>query len=461
MIMEGLNGLVKKAESEGLLQGIEIGKRGLRVSLLQFADDTVILGRADSENILMVKAILRWFEIMSGLRINYSKSSIYGLNVKESWVRGAVGTLRCGIGVKPFSYLGMLIGENPRNKKFWDPIVRKFCGKLAVWKSALLSFGGRLTLLQSVLSALPTFFMSLLLMPSSVNAQLVKIQRVFLWGGGDGGNDEKRKISWVKWEDICGSKVNGGLGVPNLLRRNWALLGKWWYRLGDGKEGLWKRVVIEKYYGGGQEVNISDVEKLRVSKIWGDILRIGGKSNRLKSMLVKGFKWEVGDGSRGGEGKGWVGSKMRKRSCGRLVPSKVSIFGWRLCLDRLPTRRNLQKRGVTFQGDNMMCGLCKKGVEEVDHLFCTCMEAWVVWAKMIKWWGMELVMPDTVKGVAETFIYELGSLVGKEMGAFIFLVTAWYLWYRRNVLWQSNPLECARELKRYKKSLKMFNQQQK
>ncbi|GKV19346.1 hypothetical protein SLEP1_g29624 [Rubroshorea leprosula] len=480
MIMEGLNGLVKKAETEGLLQGIEIGKRGLTVSLLQFADDTIILGRAASENVFMVKAILRWFEIMSGLRINYSKSSIYGFNVKESW-----------------------------------------------------------------------------------------IQRVFLWGGGDGGNDEKRKISWVKWEDICRSKVNGGLGVTDLRRRNWALLGKWWYRLGDGNEGLWKRVVKEKYYGGGQEVNMTDVEKLRVSKIWGDILSIGGKSNSLKSMLVKGFKWEVGDGSRVGfwrqnwvgnnslrdsfprlfqlatnkegmvqeygtwEGNSWrweigwrrkrmgreqdeekelwkvlgnmqlrkyVGDywKWRYDVEGRLVPSKVSIFGWRLCLDRLPTRGNLKKRGVTLQGDNMMCGLCKKEMEEVDHLFCTCMEAWVVWVKLIKWWGIEVVMPDTVKGVAELFIYGIGSLVGKEMGACIFLVTAWYLWYRRNVLvfrreedireqlleliqvkthfwvrnkvagcifslaqWQSNPMECAREMKQYKKSLKMFNQQQK
>ncbi|GKV48490.1 hypothetical protein SLEP1_g55300 [Rubroshorea leprosula] len=405
MIMEGLNGLV---------------------SLLQFADDTVILGRATSENVLMVKAILRWFEIMSGLRINYSKSSIYGLNVKERWVRGAVGVLR--------------------------------------------------------------------------------------------------RISWVKWEDICGRKVNGGLGVPDLHRRNWALLGKWWYRLGDGKEGLWKRVVKEKYYGGGQEGNITDVEKIRVSKIWGDILSIGGKSNTLKNMLVKGFKWEVGDGSRVGfwrqiwvgnnslrdsfprlfqlasnkecmvqeygcwEGDSWksVGDnwKWRYEAEGRLVPSKVSFFGWRLCLDRLPTRGNLQKRGVNFQEDNILCGFCKKGVEEVDHLFCTCMEAWGVWVKTIKWWGMEVVMPDTVKGVAEMFINGIGSLVGKEMGACIFLVTAWYLWYRRNVLvfqreevikeqlleliqvkthfwirnkvagcafslvqWQSNPRECARELK--------------
>ncbi|GKU98706.1 hypothetical protein SLEP1_g11675 [Rubroshorea leprosula] len=118
--------------------------------------------------------------------------------------------------------------------------------------------------------------------------------RVFLWGGGDGGNDEKRKIAWVKWEDICGSKVNGGLGVPDLN-------------------------LIEKYYGGGQEVNITDVEKLRVSKIWGDILRIGGKSNRLKTMLVKGFKWEVGDGGRVGFWRQiWVGNNSLRDSFPRL-----------------------------------------------------------------------------------------------------------------------------------------------
>ncbi|GLT29062.1 hypothetical protein SLA2020_039510 [Shorea laevis] len=30
----------------------------------------------------------------------------------------------------------------------------------------------------------------------------------------------------------------------------------------------------------------------------------------------------------------------------KLVPSKVSFFGWRLCLDRLPTKWNIRKRGV-------------------------------------------------------------------------------------------------------------------
>ncbi|GLT37855.1 hypothetical protein SLA2020_121420 [Shorea laevis] len=66
----------------------------------------------------------------------------------------------------------------------------------------------------------------------------------------------------------------------------------------------------------------------------------------------------------------------------KLVPSKVGFFGWRLCLDRLPTRLNLQKRRVVLQGDDMMCGLCKERVEEVNHLFCTCKAAWLVWAKV-------------------------------------------------------------------------------
>ncbi|GKV44007.1 hypothetical protein SLEP1_g51236 [Rubroshorea leprosula] len=429
-------------------------------------------------------------------------------------------------------------------------------------------------------------------MPNSVLAHLIKIQRDFLWGATEG----KRKIAWVKWDAICCSKAKGGLGVPDLRRRNWAMLGKWWYRLGDGREGLWKRVVKDKYYDGEGEVSMIDVDTVRVSNIWGDIICVGGQSMKLKSMLVKGFRWEVGDGCRVSFWRDvWAGNKSLRDLCPRLfqlaeykeskvkenglwegaswkwdlkwrrerlgreqdeekkfwevlgsvqlrqsvvdtwqwtheiggnytvktaydylesvdslleghlcklvwcglVPSKVSFFGWRLCLDRLPTRWNLQKRGMVFQGDGMECGLCKEGVEDVNHLFCTCKLAWSVWVKVIRWWGLEVVMPDKVRDVADFFLWCLGHLVGKEMGACIFLVVAWYLWYWRNVLvfqkhgdfreqlleviqgksffwirnkvegcvfsfvqWQNNPVECAKELSRYKKSLKIFKQQQ-
>ncbi|GKU95341.1 hypothetical protein SLEP1_g8712 [Rubroshorea leprosula] len=388
----------------------------------------------------------------------------------------------------------------------------------------------------------------------------------------------------------------GGLGVSDLRWRNWALLGKWWYRLGDGREGLWKRVVKEKFYEGKQEVGIIDVVNLRVSQIWGDIIRIGGKSEKIKNMLRHGFWWEVGEGcqvcfwrdiwvgnkslrdlfprlfqlaiNKEGsvkengtwEGERWkwgiewrrermgrekdeekglgvmlVGIKLRKGVANlwqwrydvegryvvktayeflapedrllegqlckviwcKMVPSKVGFFGWRLCLDRLPTRWNLQKRGVVLQGDGMVCGLCKEGVEDVNHLFCTCKVAWLVWVKVFKWWGVEVVMLDTMRGMVDLFLWCVGSVGGKELGACLFLVTSWYLWFWRNILvfrsngelkeqllelikvksyfwirnkvngcvfplaqWQSNPRECAKELKSYKRSLKLFTKQQ-
>ncbi|GKV27151.1 hypothetical protein SLEP1_g36354 [Rubroshorea leprosula] len=146
MIGEGLNGLVQKAMSEGMFRGIEIGRKGLAVSLLQFADDTVIMGKADIEHIIMVKTILRGFELMSGLQINFSKSNIYGYNVPTRWLEGSASLLRCGVGKSTFIYLGMPVDGNPGNRKLWEPVIKKFRAKLAVWKAASLSFGGRLNL---------------------------------------------------------------------------------------------------------------------------------------------------------------------------------------------------------------------------------------------------------------------------------------------------------------------------
>ncbi|GKU94423.1 hypothetical protein SLEP1_g7921 [Rubroshorea leprosula] len=110
IVAEGLHGLVKKAEEEGLLQGIMVGNNGLAISLLQFANDTVILGKANSESLFTVKTILRWFELMFGLRINFGKSSVFGFNVAPRWIKGAASALHCGVGETPFMYLGMLVG---------------------------------------------------------------------------------------------------------------------------------------------------------------------------------------------------------------------------------------------------------------------------------------------------------------------------------------------------------------
>ena len=54
---------------------------------------------------------------------------------------------------------------------------------------------------------------------------------------------------WTSWKKICDSRELGGLGMIELRRFNVALLGKWIWRLGTDKKGLWKEVLESKYGG--------------------------------------------------------------------------------------------------------------------------------------------------------------------------------------------------------------------
>lgn len=123
--------------------------------------------------------------------------------------------------------LGVPVGANMALKKHWRPIIDKFQARLSTWKAKNLSFGGRLTLIKSVLNSLPTYYLSLFKAPSGIIEDLEKLRRRFLWGG----DDSKRKIHWVSWSKVVASKKDGGLGVGSLKAHNLALLAKWWWRL--------------------------------------------------------------------------------------------------------------------------------------------------------------------------------------------------------------------------------------
>ena len=80
------------------------------------------------------------------------------------------------------TYLGMSLGAFYKSATIWNLILEKIERKLAEWKKLYLSKGGRLMLLKSTLSSLPTYFSSLFTIPTHVANKIEKLQRDFLWG---------------------------------------------------------------------------------------------------------------------------------------------------------------------------------------------------------------------------------------------------------------------------------------
>jgi lysozyme family protein len=67
---------MRKAVELERFRGFGVGRRGVVISHLQYADDTLCIGKATVENLWALKAILRGFEMVSGLKVNFWKSSI-------------------------------------------------------------------------------------------------------------------------------------------------------------------------------------------------------------------------------------------------------------------------------------------------------------------------------------------------------------------------------------------------
>jgi hypothetical protein len=47
---------------------------------------------------------------MLGLKVNFHKSMLVGVNIADSWLRAAANALHCKVGKMPFLYLGLHIG---------------------------------------------------------------------------------------------------------------------------------------------------------------------------------------------------------------------------------------------------------------------------------------------------------------------------------------------------------------
>ena len=124
--------------------GISLSKQGTPIPVLSFADDTIIFANATLENADFLKKFLGHFASISGLHINYNKSSIqFSSNVPDS----VINSINQSINVQRTStlekYLGIPLVKGRIKKEVFDDLTQSIKKQLSRWKANSLSQSGR------------------------------------------------------------------------------------------------------------------------------------------------------------------------------------------------------------------------------------------------------------------------------------------------------------------------------
>jgi len=128
--------------------------------------------------------VLYPFEVMSGLKVNFHKSELVGVNVSRSWLLEVAAILNCKVATLPILYLGLPVSGDSRRLTLWDHVASRIKSPLSSWKSIHLSFGGRLVLLKYVLTSLHVYGLSFFKAPSGIISSIESLLiRFFLCVG--------------------------------------------------------------------------------------------------------------------------------------------------------------------------------------------------------------------------------------------------------------------------------------
>jgi hypothetical protein len=148
----------------------------------------------------------------------------------------------------PFTYLGLPLGTTKPSILEFSPMLTRIENRLSV-VSKFLSYHGRLTLVNLVMTALPTFYMCTLQLPPQIIKKIDGHRKKCLWSGGD---INRKGNCLVAWEDAYRPKPEGGLGIIDLKTQNSSLLLKFMDKFYNHADLPWVHLTWEKMYRNHQ-----------------------------------------------------------------------------------------------------------------------------------------------------------------------------------------------------------------
>ena len=245
LFMEFLGALIKEKCNSKLWTPVKTSKSGLAFSHLFFADDLILFAKADPENCATIKGVIEEFCVSSGQTISSEKSRVYFSPNIDSDQREVLANL---LGFPATSNLGKYLGyplkHSGSRRQDFRFVLDRVKKKLTGWKANLLSMAGRIVLIQSSSSTIPTHVMQNVSLPNKILEGIDRVNRNFLWGS----TESTKKMHWVNWHKVTKPKEVGGLGLQSAKGRNTVLLAKLNWRFHTESDSQWARVLRLKYY---------------------------------------------------------------------------------------------------------------------------------------------------------------------------------------------------------------------
>lgn len=149
--------------------------RGPQINHLAYAEDIVIFNSGNSKSVKLIMKQIKNYEDAFEQKVNGNKS--FFLTAPETSAY-RINILRvCTIFMDkqlPFTYLGCPIYVGRKKISYFDGMAIKVIKRLSGWQGKMLSYGGRMVLIKSVLQALPTYILSAICPPKSTLKLLKK-----------------------------------------------------------------------------------------------------------------------------------------------------------------------------------------------------------------------------------------------------------------------------------------------
>ncbi|GAU31848.1 hypothetical protein TSUD_114590 [Trifolium subterraneum] len=290
LVTECLTALIHQVVGRGDLHGVRICRGAPEVSHLLFADDCFLFCRANVAEVNELMRILHTYETASGQEVNLAKSEVF---ISRNMSQAAKEDLSRILGVKLVLGMGIYLGLPSmvaRSKKaIFSYIKDRIWKRINSWRGCALSKAGKEIMIKSVLQAIPSYVMSMFILPASLIDDIEKMINAFWWRGGstNNNNNNTKGIHWLAWEKLACPKAHGGLGFRNFEAFNKAMVAKQVWNIVQNPNSLVAKLIKARYFshsslfGAPLGYNLSFAWR----SMW-----------QARQILSLGCRWRIGSG---------------------------------------------------------------------------------------------------------------------------------------------------------------------